>query len=123
MMQVIKMITTSYFKKTFASLAVSVAFITGSSQAIAGLVQPAQSPLILSESVAPNMIFTLDDSGSMRWAYAPDSMDAQKDTRRAKSSYFNPLYYNPAVTYPLPIKYNADGSRASSQYTTTFAPA
>lgn len=89
----------------------------------ATLLDPAQSPLILSESVAPNMIFTLDDSGSMRYARVPDAPAASSESRRVKSSHYNPLYYNPAVTYPLPIKYNADGSRASSQYTTSFATA
>ena len=89
----------------------------------ATLLDPAQSPLILSESVAPNMIFTLDDSGSMRYARVPDDPAAPAESRRVKSSYYNPLYYNPAVTYPLPIKYNADGSRASSQYSTSFTTA
>lgn len=89
----------------------------------ATLLDPAQSPLILSESVAPNMIFTLDDSGSMRFARVPDDPVAEAESRRVKSSYYNPLYYNPAVTYPLPIKYNDDGSRASSQYSTSFTTA
>ncbi|CBL44037.1 Putative type IV fimbrial biogenesis protein PilY1 [gamma proteobacterium HdN1] len=84
---------------------------------------PAQSPLILTESVAPNLLLTLDDSGSMRWAFVPDAINNTWGTRRSKSAFFNPMYYNPAVTYPVPVKYNADGTRASTQYSTSFEAA
>lgn len=110
--------------KTALSLATSTALLAVSMQsAQATLLDPAQSPLILSESVAPNLFFTLDDSGSMRYARVPDSPGAASDTRQVKSAYYNPLYYNPTVTYPLPVKYNADGSRASTQYSTSFTAA
>ncbi|WGK60982.1 PilC/PilY family type IV pilus protein [Halopseudomonas sp. SMJS2] len=100
----------------------------------AGLTQAAvsQQPLMLVESVAPNLIFTLDSSGSMRWAFAPDniginnansSQNALRNSRRAKSSTFNPLYYNPEVTYRLPVKLNNDGTPAASGYTTSFTNA
>lgn len=91
-----------------------------------------QQPLMLVESVAPNLIFTLDSSGSMRWAFAPDSMGINnantnqnnlRNSRRVKSSTFNPLYYNPDVTYRPPIKLNADGTPDSSGYTTSFTRA
>ena len=110
--------------KTALSLATSTALLAVSMQsAQATLLEPAQSPLILSESVAPNMFFTLDDSGSMRWAYVPDSADSLSSTRRAKSSSFNPMYYNPSVTYPLPVRYANDGARHATQYSTTFTNA
>ena len=110
--------------KTALSLTFSATLLAVSMQsAQATLLTPSQTPLILSESVAPNMFFTLDDSGSMRWAYVPDSADSLSETRRAKSSTFNPMYYNPSVTYPLPVKYEADGARSSTQYSTTFSAA
>lgn len=115
--------TARFYGKTTASLLASLIFISGVQQAKATLLDPAQKPLILSESVAPNLIFTLDDSGSMRWAFTPDSYNGNGATRRAKSSTSNPMYYNPAVTYLLPVKYNADGARATSQYTTSFTAA
>ncbi|QIB49637.1 pilus assembly protein [Pseudomonas sp. OIL-1] len=91
-----------------------------------------QSPLMLVDSVAPNLIFTLDDSGSMEFAYAPDGLSDKnfkvngvtvcpdnsqgcRGTRRAKSSDFNPLYYNPDVNYIVPKK--ADGSSYSTSFT------
>ena len=93
-----------------------------------------QQPLMLVESVAPNLLFTLDDSGSMEFAYAPDGLSDSgfkvngieicpnvtngcRNTRRAKSSDFNPLYYNPDMDYIIPKK--ADGS----SYTTSFTSA
>lgn len=81
----------------------------------------AQQPLSLTESVPPNMIFTLDDSGSMRWAFAPDSMSADRTTRRAKSSSYNPLYYDPAITYTAPKI--IDPSGVEVELPTSFAAA
>ena len=86
-----------------------------------------QSPLSLTISVPPNLILTLDDSASMYWAQVPD-YDGPNDanvtltntyqpTRRIKSSAFNPMYYNPEVTYPAPPRFNTDGS----SYTPTAA--
>ena len=118
----------------------SVTLITAANTASAVTLTPAQTPLILSESVAPNLILTLDNSGSMFYARVPDdpeavpgSTDAQlatknaeiRVTRRAKSAYYNPMYYNPAVTYTLPVKFKADGSRETdaNQYTAPFTDA
>lgn len=110
--------------KTALSLAASTVLLAMSVQhAQATLLNPAQTPLILSESVAPNLIFTLDDSGSMRLARVPDDPKAGSETRRVKSAYYNPLYYDPNFIYPLPVKYNADGSRAATQYSTSFSAA
>jgi type IV pilus assembly protein PilY1 len=84
------------------------------------------SPPFLPTPLAPNIVITLDDSGSMAWAFVPDSMDREtsgsatslcaglascQGTRRFKSSAFNPLYYNPDVVYPLPVFINADGTQ------------
>ena len=60
-------------------------------------------PLFLSSQVDPNLILTLDDSGSMGRAYVPetcsDQIDcADLDNRWAKTANGNGLYYNPQVT-------------------------
>ena len=66
-------------------------------------------PLSLKASgVAPNIYLTLDDSGSMAWAYMPDSIGQYYRYNRFESSTFNPMYYDPTVTYQPPI--GADGS-------------
>ncbi len=66
-----------------------------------------QQPLFLSNQVDPNLILTLDDSGSMRRGYVPeicsDNSDcAELDNRWPKSAHGNGLYYNPKVIYPAP---------------------
>ncbi|SHL18097.1 pilus assembly protein [Phytopseudomonas punonensis] len=80
-----------------------------------------QSPVSLTIGVPPNMLLTLDDSGSMRFAFAPDSISGTSATRRAKSSAYNPLYYNPRATYKAPTVFTTAG--VEQQLTTTFAQA
>lgn len=73
-----------------------------------------ESPLFLTANVAPNVVVTLDDSGSMSRAFTPDvcgnpngicdnNPDSDLDPRYLKSSHYNPIYYNPAVTYTAPV--------------------
>ena len=76
-------------------------------------------PLFLSNQVDPNLILTLDDSGSMRRAYVPelcgDSSDcAALDNRWAKSAQGNGLYYNPQVIYSAPV--NAKRETLDTQF-------
>ncbi|AHL74286.1 pilus assembly protein PilY [Stutzerimonas stutzeri] len=80
-----------------------------------------QSPLSLTVGVPPNMLLTLDDSGSMRWAFAPDNKNGYSATRRAKSSTFNPIYYNPEANYRAPITFDASGEE--NQLSTSFTSA
>ncbi|KPU92212.1 hypothetical protein APR50_24115 [Variovorax paradoxus] len=66
-------------------------------------------PLITSPNVQalPNLMFVLDDSGSMAYEYMPDNMSGT--TRYGYwSSQCNGVAYNPALTYTPPIK--ADGT-------------
>lgn len=66
-----------------------------------------ETPLFLtSTGVPPNVLVTLDDSGSMQWAFMPDNQSNTSGTRRSKSSTFNPIYYNPNVIYTPPIGAN-----------------
>lgn len=96
--------------------------------------EPAQAPLILGGQVEPNVTFILDDSGSMRWGYMPDSLRDQfsltgcfyvnsyagvntvsceeASNRFLMSSAFNTLYYDPAITYLPPLK--EDGTKYSA---------
>jgi type IV pilus assembly protein PilY1 len=69
------------------------------------------TPLFInSAGVPPNLIITLDDSGSMARGYTPDLCGSggwecsDTDTRWTKSSYGNPMYYNPAIRYAPPPK-------------------
>ena len=97
----------------------------------------AQVPLVTSapNAVLPNLMFVLDDSGSMDWDYIPDWVDSRlcrsagatatysgafsancvdnQGEAPYRSSKFNSIYYNPAITY-LPPLY-ADGTAWPSQ--------
>lgn len=99
-------------------------------QARAALADLSTSPLVTSSStvVKPNIMFVLDDSGSMGWDYLPDlANDAycknasggtitpltgvsscQLGDPPYSNSDWNGVYYDPATTYTPPIK--ADGT-------------
>lgn len=117
----------TFYQKAVASFFGCALFLSGTQAATAAALNISNIPLILNDTVAPNLILTLDDSGSMRFAFAPDRIGMEssgwRNTRRAKSSTFNPMYYNPAVTYQVPTKTNDDGSEASPGYSTSFTSA
>lgn len=119
-----------------ASLIVIASFITVT-PAIANT-DISDIPMSVKNNVAPNIMFTLDDSGSMYWEVIPDfdanfplyylfpqatniygtsdnylnhvvDMDpTNRNVRFFRSAAGNPLYYNPAVRYE-PWR-NADGT-------------
>lgn len=66
----------------------------------------AQVPQFLPMPLSPNLVITLDDSGSMRWAYMPDGMCSEHAARRVKSADYNPLYYDPRIRYEPPLRFN-----------------
>jgi type IV pilus assembly protein PilY1 len=107
--------------KIISSMLISGFYFVGIQSATAASLNISQKPLILSESVSPNMLLTIDDSGSMRWAFAPDNAGTTDATRRAKSNTFNPMYYNPNVTYTAPKVFNSLGSEV--QLATSFTSA
>lgn len=81
-----------------------------------------QSPLSATVGVPPNLILTLDDSGSMRAAYTPDDINSARDSRRTRSTSYNSMYYDPSVTYEIPKKYDVNGVE-SGMYSTAFTAA
>lgn len=81
------------------------------------------APLFVAGTLAPNLVLTLDDSGSMRRAYVPelcgDSSDcAELDNRWTKSPQGNGLYYDPGEIYQAPS--NADGSSRSTAFSAAW---
>ncbi|WP_312270361.1 PilC/PilY family type IV pilus protein [Pseudomonas sp.] len=117
-------------------------------QAQAASLSLSQQPLFLTTGVAPNLFVTIDNSQSMRWGFMPDSMnpsttcsgssvsdctttyngysvDAIRTSRRAKSSTYNPLYYNPDLTYtpPYTVTLNSDGTVTNAPLSTSFTKA
>lgn len=81
-----------------------------STAARAGATDIANSPMASSgnTSVKPNIMFILDDSGSMGWEYLPDSVNNNNSKFCYRNHNYNGVYYNPNITYELPV--NADGT-------------
>ncbi len=63
-------------------LACTVLFLCGSAAATAAVTDLADKPLASGTTgdVKPNIMFVLDDSGSMDWEYMPDGMSNDTDT-------------------------------------------
>ncbi len=84
----------------------------------------ADTPLFLAVTVPPNIVVTLDDSGSMKRSYVPDLCGgggddcAVLDNRYIKSATGNPLHYNPNVQYPQGRR--ADGSSIATLFTAAW---
>ena len=83
--------------------------------AYAALADLSDQPLVsvTSADVKPNVMFVLDDSGSMDWMFMPDALDDRLNDVGARNWECNTVYYNPNLTY-LPPK-NADGTRKASR--------
>lgn len=79
----------------------------------------AQVPLFLGNGVEPNIVFVLDDSGSMTWSFLPDGINADDGTNRARSSSYNQVYFDPAVSYLPPVNENGV-SLGSSVFTAAW---
>ncbi|MCG2578315.1 hypothetical protein LZ012_15075 [Dechloromonas sp. XY25] len=95
-------------------------------------VDVANTPLFLTVDVPPNLILTLDDSGSMARAFTPDlcgnpddvcdnNPDTRLNDRFVKSAHFNPLFYNPNIKYEIPKDANGNFVNAGTQTSFTAA--
>ncbi len=120
----------AHLKSALSKAAACVALLplVFSAPAPAATTDIASSPLIASAttSVLPNLIFVLDDSGSMDWNYLPDWVNSSTYCKGSACSFgrppynasdFNNVYYNPAITYTPPK--NSDGSSWSNITTYT----
>lgn len=88
--------------------------------AIGATTDIANSPLFTSSTdvVKPNIMFILDDSGSMAYDYLPDTVDDFGSGSYAmKASQCNGLAYDPTITYQLPV--TATGSTVANGTLTT----
>lgn len=78
-----------------------------------------QTPLFLVIPAKPNIMFTLDNSGSMSWSSvtgydATGEYNSARDRKAFYSSAYNQVYYNPATTYTPGVDYlgNSMGNSA-----------
>lgn len=82
---------------------------------------PADVPLFLTVNVAPNLVMTMDDSGSMGWGYIPDSIrssSAKMNGPRFSAASYNGMYYDPKTNYPVPTR--SDGVSYSTSFTNAW---
>lgn len=91
-------------------VAVLAAWILAAGAGYAAETDIANAPLASASTdvVKPNVMFIIDDSGSMASAYSPDDASFSSSKYGAKSSHCNGMYYDPTVTYIPPV--NADGT-------------
>jgi type IV pilus assembly protein PilY1 len=115
--------TESKMKKT-ARLLKAVALLgsmAASSISAQAAISLSETPLFLSVNVAPNVILTLDDSGSMAWGFMPDSKyfdyfpNGINPLKRFTSYPWNAQYYDPNTTYAIPTR--TDGVSYNTSFT------
>ena len=104
------------FKTALAHSVVALLFGLGTGQAMATDINLSNKPLDTLEGVPANIILTMDDSGSMRRSYMPESIENDDNTKRAKSSTYNKIYYDPAITY-TPAKDKNGASLGDATFT------
>lgn len=91
--------------------------LTLSAAAGAATLDLSRVPPNINASVPPNMMVSLDDSGSMGFGYMPTSYSA--GSCQYYDSSTNAVYYNPNITYEPPL--NPDGSpMANASFTAAW---
>jgi len=86
-----------------------------------------QSPLFLPTPPPPNIMYMLDNSGSMAWGTvtgtdATTEFNASRTQRSYYSSAWNQIYYNPATTYTPAVKYDGGSMGNASTGKTIIDP-
>lgn len=109
----------SLYKLSSTALAVCLLTAIPVMHAQATPVDISDAPLYVMQGVDPNIILTLDDSGSMYWSYMPDGISSKRTTKRAKSYVYNKMYYNPNVTYTPPVDHDGN-SLGNASFTSAW---
>ena len=82
-------------------LATSLALPLPALAAVALATSPLQTAT--ASTVLPNVMFMLDDSGSMDWDYMPDDSKNFSGKYGFNTNTCNGVYYNPTITYTPPV--------------------
>ena len=100
-----------YLLRITLLLACATPLVCGAATDLAG------APLryLATAQVKPNILFILDDSGSMAWSYLGDEVATNnyENTIGYRSSLCNKVYYNPEFDYQPPV--TAEGNSYPSQ--------
>lgn len=103
-------------QRLFAGALPLAMIIAGFSSAFAASVSISDAPMAngTGTQIKPNLMFVLDDSGSMRNTFIPDLVENFASSTASERRYgyvsaaCNGVYYNPSITYKPPVK--ADGT-------------
>lgn len=98
-----------------------VGLVLGLLQSTAFSLDISDIPLFLRTGATPNIILSIDDSGSMERGYVPDSVgdtSTRRNSPRFTASSYNGIYYNPKVTYTVPTR--TDGVSYSTSFTAAY---
>jgi Tfp pilus tip-associated adhesin PilY1 len=71
--------------------------------------------------IKPNILFILDDSGSMNWKFMPDDLSAAEERIGFRNHRCNLVYYNPEGRYVTPM--TSTGADINSGVPTAFTAA
>jgi len=85
-----------------ALLLLAIIWLLVATAAVAGTVTVSKTPPGVTSKVAPNIVVTFDDSGSMNSTSIPDTMDGRYASKYYYSALSNPIYFDPTVTYVVP---------------------
>jgi type IV pilus assembly protein PilY1 len=85
-----------------ARIFVAIAWLLVATMVMGGTVTVSKTPPGVTSKVAPNIVVTFDDSGSMNSTSIPDTMDANYNNKYYYSALSNPIYFDPTVTYVVP---------------------
>ena len=102
---------TVFLKQIVVSLARALAIFlavghsTSYAQPVAISTVPIFATTAQSNEVKPNVMFVMDDSGSMSWDYMPDMAGNFQGFYGANSAQCNGVYYDPTISYPPPVNY------------------
>lgn len=88
-----------------AQLALGLTSMAVLSTAQAGLTDISQAPLLTASGtpVKPNLLFVLDDSGSMDYEYLPEDADFAYTLYGSHTAHCNGLAYNAKGSYPVQV--------------------
>jgi type IV pilus assembly protein PilY1 len=102
-----------------ASALALVQVLGAPSQALASVPAIDDQPIYTVSNVPPNVMLTLDNSGSMDLQYAPIPVSSNRTKNCYTNASYNRLYYDPNASYVPPIK--ADGTRyPNASYTSAW---
>src|SRR5450432_4085682 len=115
---------TRFSRKAIAGLLifsqVLIPAVSPLAQVPTGPITLADQPLFTTSTVQPNVVFTLDNSGSMDYQFAPMYTANNSSKRCFTDPAYNGLYYNPAFTYLPPVTYDGVTRYSPSNYTSAW---